>query len=141
MYQHEITSFFSNDVASTQAASLGADQKSQLHYLRTTNPLNPENLATYPTRIKSNRSNPYVAPLQYSNLPIKVFGTYACTNNPIPPMAPDTDQVLPQELIDLINRFAYNNGNVTAPPCTAQAPLGQKVGQNGVYPHINEQSP
>jgi phospholipid/cholesterol/gamma-HCH transport system substrate-binding protein len=41
MYKHEITSFFSNDVAATQAASTGADQKTQLHYLRTTNPLNP----------------------------------------------------------------------------------------------------
>jgi phospholipid/cholesterol/gamma-HCH transport system substrate-binding protein len=84
LYKHEITAFFANDVASTQASSLGSDQKTQLHYLRTTNPLNPENLAIYPKRIKSNRSNPYVAPLGYKTMPIKVFGKYLCTNNEVP---------------------------------------------------------
>ena len=139
LYKHEITAFFANDVAATQASSLGADQKTQLHYLRTTNPLNPENLAIYPKRISSNRSNPYVAPLGYQKFPIKVFGTYACTNNPVPPLAPDANQIIPQELVDLINRFAYNNGNVVSPPCAPQAPLGQQIGQSGVYPHVTEE--
>jgi ABC-type transporter Mla subunit MlaD len=136
MYKHEITSFFANDVAATQASSLGADQKTQLHYLRTTNPLNPENLATYQHRLSSNRSNPYVAPLGYQKFPIKVFGTYTCTNNPVPSLAPDANQVIPQSLVDLINQFAYAGGNVVSPPCTPQAPLGNLVGQSGVYPHI-----
>jgi phospholipid/cholesterol/gamma-HCH transport system substrate-binding protein len=136
MYKHEITSFFSNDVAATQASSLGADQKTQLHYLRTTNPLNPENLAIYPKRISSNRSNPYVAPLGYKTLPIKVFGTYTCTSNPVPPLAPDANQILPQSLVDLVNQFAYAGGNVTSPPCAEQAPLGNLIGQPGKYPHI-----
>jgi virulence factor Mce-like protein len=136
LYKHEITAFFGNVVASTQASSLGADQKTQLHYLRTTNPLNPENLAIYPKRISSNRSNPYVEPLGYKKLPIKVFGTYTCTNNAVPPLAPDANQIIPQSLVDLINRFAYSNGNVVSPPCTPQTPLGRKVGQPGVYPHI-----
>ena len=33
-----------------------------VHYLRTTNPLNPENLAVYPRRIGTNRPNAYAAP-------------------------------------------------------------------------------
>jgi phospholipid/cholesterol/gamma-HCH transport system substrate-binding protein len=139
LYKHEITSFFSNDVAATQASSLGADQKTQIHYLRTTNPLNPENLATYPKRISSNRSNPYVGPLGYKTLPIKVFGTYTCTNNPVPPLAPDAATLIPQSLVDLVNQFAYNNGNVVSPPCDPQTPLGQQIAQSGVYPHVTEE--
>jgi|tagenome__1003787_1003787.scaffolds.fasta_scaffold20837436_1 phospholipid/cholesterol/gamma-HCH transport system substrate-binding protein len=141
LYKHEITAFFANDVASTQASSLGSDQKTQLHYLRTTNPLNPENLAIYPKRIKSNRSNPYVAPLGYKTLPIKVFGKYLCTNNEVPTI-PSTavGDLLPQSLFDLINRFAYAGAgsNVPAPPCEEQAPLGNLIGQSGKYPHVTE---
>jgi phospholipid/cholesterol/gamma-HCH transport system substrate-binding protein len=140
LYKHEITAFFANDVASTQASSLGADQKTQLHYLRTTNPLNPENLAIYPTRISSNRSNPYPQPLLYSHMPLKVFGKYLCTNNPIPTIPESAvGDLLPQELFDLINRFAYNNGNVASPPCDEQPRLGNNVGQTGkYYPHVTE---
>jgi phospholipid/cholesterol/gamma-HCH transport system substrate-binding protein len=144
LYKHEITAFFSNDVASTQASSLGSDQKTQLHYLRTTNPLNPENLAIYPHRIASNRSNPYVAPLGYKTLPIKVFGKYLCTTNPVPTIAPSVvGDLLPQSLLDLIDRFAYAGAgsNIPAPPCDEQAPLGNLVGQAGKYPHITQEAP
>jgi virulence factor Mce-like protein len=144
LYKHEITAFFANDVASTQASSLGADQKTQLHYLRTTNPLNPENLAIYPHRIASNRSNPYVAPLGYQTLPIKVFGKYLCTTNPVPTILPSAvGDLLPQSLLDLINRFAYAGvgSNIPAPPCDEQPPLGNLIGQSGKYPHIEQLAP
>ena len=140
LYKHEITAFLGNVVASTQASQLGADGKSQLHYLRTTNPFNPENLAVYPHRIASNRSNPYVAPLGYSKMPLKVFGKYLCTTNPVPTLAPEANTILPQSLVDLINRFAYGNAgsNIPAPPCDEQAPLGNLIGQPGRYPHVAE---
>jgi virulence factor Mce-like protein len=141
LYKHEITQFFANDVAATQATQLGADQKTQIHYLRTTNPLNPENLAIYPHRIASNRSNPYVAPLGYQHLPLKVFGTYTCTTNPVPTIVPTSvGSLLPQGLFDLVNQFAYQNvgPNIPAPPCVEQAPLGNLIGQSGKYPHVNE---
>jgi phospholipid/cholesterol/gamma-HCH transport system substrate-binding protein len=144
MYKHEITAFFSNDVAATQAASTGADNKTQLHYLRTTNPLNPENLAIYPHRLASNRSNPYTRPLMYKDLPIKVFGKYACTTNPVPTIAPDAvGDLLSQGLKDLIDRFAYAGAgaNIPAPPCDEQEPLGNLVGQTGKYPHITAEAP
>ena len=139
LYKHEITAFLGNDVAATQASSLGADQKTQLNYLRTTNPLNPENLAIYPKRIASNRSNPYTEPLLYKNMPLKVFGKYLCTTNPVPTIAPDAvGALLPQSLKDLIDRFAYAGAgrNVPAPPCEEQAPLGRLIGQPFMYPHI-----
>jgi ABC-type transporter Mla subunit MlaD len=143
-YKHEITAFFSNDVAATQASSLGSDQKTQLHYLRTTNPLNPENLAIYPHRIASNRSNPYPAPLLHQTLPIKVFGKYLCTTNPVPTIAPTVvGDLLPQSLKDLIDRFAYAGAgsNIPAPPCDEQPPLGNLIGQSGKYPHITLEAP
>ena len=39
-----------------------------MHYLRTTNPVNPENLAVYPVRIGTNRPNPYTFPDAFKKL-------------------------------------------------------------------------
>jgi phospholipid/cholesterol/gamma-HCH transport system substrate-binding protein len=147
LYKHEITAFFANDVASTQASSTGSDNKTQLHYLRTTNPLNPENLAVYPTRLSSNRSNPYLAPLGYNTLATKghlqVFGSYLCTNNPVPSLAPASPLgALTQPVIDLVNQFAFAGGSVSSPPCDPQEPLGRTtLGQSGLYPHVEAASP
>jgi phospholipid/cholesterol/gamma-HCH transport system substrate-binding protein len=157
LYKHEIASFFSLDAASTQAAQNSAGSNQPVHYLRTANPLNPENLGAYPTRLSTNRSNPYVAPLGYRNHPLKVFGTYLCTSNPVPALQPPGTQppgtipslplppgvtqpvesLLPPELRDLVQQFALTN--VVAPPCEEQAPLGQQIGQGGKYPHVLEQ--
>jgi phospholipid/cholesterol/gamma-HCH transport system substrate-binding protein len=138
LYKHEITAFFANDVASTQATSASADQKTQLHYLRTTNPLNPENLAIYPHRISTNRSNPYVEPLGYLKLKdgMEVFGKYLCTTNPVANLSPTAGSLLPQATVDLVEQFAFKGGTVPAPPCKAQAPLGGLIHQTGMYPHV-----
>jgi virulence factor Mce-like protein len=66
--KRELTSFFANSSAATQAR----DPASQLHYLRTTNPLNPENLAVYPNRLPTNRPNPYTLPGTFDQLPTGV---------------------------------------------------------------------
>ena len=63
-YKGELTAFFANTASATQALDPGT----RLHYLRTTNPLNPENLAAYPRRIGSNRPNPYQLPGGYRKL-------------------------------------------------------------------------
>ena len=47
--------FLANTPAATQASDSGG------HYLRTTNPLNAENLAVYPRRVGTNRPNPSAA--------------------------------------------------------------------------------
>ena len=57
LYKPELTAFLANTPAATQAKDT-----SGIHYLRTVNPLNPENLAVYPRRIGSNRTNPYTKP-------------------------------------------------------------------------------
>jgi phospholipid/cholesterol/gamma-HCH transport system substrate-binding protein len=63
-YKGELNAFFANTAAATQAFDPGT----RLHYLRTTNPFNPENLAAYPRRIGSNRPNPYQLPGGYKRL-------------------------------------------------------------------------
>jgi phospholipid/cholesterol/gamma-HCH transport system substrate-binding protein len=163
LYKREITQFFSNDVASTQATDRPAAASAPVHYLRTSNPLNPENLAAYPHRISTNRSNPYSQPGLYAHYPLKVFGSYLCTNNPVPPLAPPGTSVtippipgipslpgvpqppplpqpnevpLPDQLRDLINQFAYTATGPVAPPCDPQEPLGHLVGQDQLYPHV-----
>ena len=65
-YPKELTAFFANTVASTQAVTgSGPDA---VHYLRTTNPANAENLAVYPRRIGTNRPNPYEFPGAFAAL-------------------------------------------------------------------------
>ena len=62
-YRNEIRAFFSNSPSATQARTPDG-----VHYLRTTNPQNPENFAAYPRRIGSNRPNPYMKPRGWDNL-------------------------------------------------------------------------
>ena len=140
-YKSEITAFFANDVAATQATErpLGGDQP--VHYLRTTNPVNPENLAAWPYRLATNRSNPYTEPRGYAKLKsgLEVFDEYYCTENAVAPVSPLAGTLLPEELLQQIQDFIYGglaNGNV-APNCKEQAPLGPRLtGTPGVYPHV-----
>jgi virulence factor Mce-like protein len=160
LYKKEIAAFFSLDVAATNAVDRPPGSNGPVHYLRTANPINPENLAAYPHRLSTNRPNPYVEPGGSLAKPGKVFGTYACGTAAIPPLAPpgtpprdpiplpgipalpvDPNSVVDQlddHLRDLINTYAYANGNPVAPPCVEQSPLGNLVGQSGKYPHILE---
>jgi phospholipid/cholesterol/gamma-HCH transport system substrate-binding protein len=153
LYKREIAAFFALDAASTQSVDRPVGGDSVVHYLRTANPLNPENLAVYPKRVKTNRSNPYVAPGGYARYPIKVFGTYLCTNNEIPtlvnpalplppglpPLPPNVNDLLPPELFNGVNQFALNNP--AAPPCIEQPPNGRLVGQSGKYAQVKAAPP
>jgi phospholipid/cholesterol/gamma-HCH transport system substrate-binding protein len=150
LYKHEAASFFALDTAATQATAAvcdkpvqrctAADNAKQVHYLRTTNPVNPEALAAYPKRIQSNRNNPYFQPLGFLDLGrggLKVFGNYLCTSNPDPTVLPGNG--LADETFNLINQFIYGGqppGSVVAVPCREQSPLGNLIGQTGRYPHV-----
>ena len=65
-YKNELTAFFANAVGATQATT--PEGSARVHYLRTTNPANPENLAVYPRRIGTNRPNPYEFPDAFKKL-------------------------------------------------------------------------
>jgi len=165
LYKRELTAFFANTVASTQAKTPG----NQVHYLRTTNPLNAENLAVYPRRLGTNRPNAYARAGESDNISrnLEVFEDRHCgagvpniTNLasaapvPVPTAVPDlpiptvvptpplpTEQL--QDLVsdDLLNRitqYAFNNtpgGAVPAPACKKQPPFNY-AGLTSQYPHV-----
>src|SRR5262249_31918293 len=64
-YRREIAAFFANAAATTEATSQNISQTKLLHYLRISNPVNPETLTGYQRRLDSNRGNPYMAPGGY----------------------------------------------------------------------------
>jgi phospholipid/cholesterol/gamma-HCH transport system substrate-binding protein len=142
LYKREIAAFLANDSAATQAHGSGFSSSAQLHYLRVMNPLNPEIMTGYQSRLGTNRYNPYTEPGAYDRLgqgqPLPVFGNYLCTSNPTP-TPPPANENLSQRLSDEIKKFVYGIGtdNVgRAPPCVEQAPLGRLVGQPGRYPRV-----
>jgi phospholipid/cholesterol/gamma-HCH transport system substrate-binding protein len=163
LYKRELTAFFSNTVASTQAKDPG----SSLHYLRTVNPLNLENLAVHPRRLGTNRTNAYAKPGQFDHFMdgLLSYETRHCnravpltiTNQPptLPPSTPVpildpllntitpaiTQQIqalVPQSLIDNLNRFVLSkvtaNGGA-APRCRYQGDYNFS-GETTQYPHV-----
>jgi virulence factor Mce-like protein len=125
LYRSELAAFFANSAAATQGSSPVAGTNEPVHYLRTSNPLNPENLAQYPKRVPSNRTNPYAFPLDSLNLKdgLPSFETRHCSGQSLagPQLGPPVDGLLTSVLRDQILKFAMNDGNVTSPPCKQQA--------------------
>ncbi|NLT06438.1 MAG: MCE family protein [Solirubrobacterales bacterium] len=142
LYRREIAAFLALDAAATQATDIPPGATRPLHYLRTTNPLNPENLAAYPRRLPSNRSNPYSEPGAYDQLAtgLPVFGRYLCeAAGPASFLGP-VGGLLTPELAALLEQFAFagveSGAAVPAPACREQRPLGRLVGQSGRYPDL-----
>jgi len=144
IYKREISAFFANSTAATNATDPSAAAPRPLSYLRTTNPLNPEVLAGYDERISTNRSNPYTEPGGYSQLArgLPLFGNYLCppAGAPTPRLAA-TDPNLDATLRAQIQQFVFTPTGPTAPPCREQAPLGRLVGQSGRYPQLRPIAP
>src|SRR5215212_2925888 len=150
LYKRELASFFANTVAATQATTVS--NRGPLHYLRTANPFNPENLAVYPRRLPTNRPNPYTLPGHcnrggvptISNTPQPVTAPTLPELSlplPIPTPAPDTDVVdglfsLPDEVVSNVAKFAFPGGAQTpAPPCRQQGKFDIS-GEQTQYPHV-----
>jgi hypothetical protein len=142
LYRREIAGFLANDSAATQAIGNSFSGATQLHYLRVMNPLNPEIMTGYQSRLGTSRYNPYTEPGAYDRLaqgqPLPVFGSYLCTSNPTP-VPPEPNENLTQRLSDEIKRYVFGIGTENegrAPACIEQAPLGRLVGQPGRYPRV-----
>lgn len=145
-YKPELTAFFANIVAATQARGLVGPKL--VHYLRTTSPLNLESLAPYPTRVGDNRSNPYPKPgasnLLASGLP--VFENRNC-GRPLPTLSSatpsDKTPATAQALLANVALYAYPQpapGQPSAPPCLLQGPFSFE-GNVTQYPHVTAVSP
>jgi phospholipid/cholesterol/gamma-HCH transport system substrate-binding protein len=143
-YKRELTAFFANTVASTQAVDYPPGAKGPLHYLRTTNPVNLENLAVYPRRLRTNRPLPYALPGAFDKLgkpSLDVFENRQCGGAGL--ATPNQIATSSAALNTLLNNafFAIDpaSGAVPAPPCRLQKPVGPatKTG-SGDYPQIRQ---
>jgi phospholipid/cholesterol/gamma-HCH transport system substrate-binding protein len=133
-YRREIAGFFANSTATTQAVQQNIAGTKVLHYLRISNPVNPDVLTAYQRRLSSNRANPYLEPGGYMKLlnGIPVFGGYLCTSNPQPTIGP----TIPANLATVL-RNVYFTSSPGGPPCKAQAPLGTATtGQDQAFPQL-----
>jgi phospholipid/cholesterol/gamma-HCH transport system substrate-binding protein len=163
LYKRELTAFFANTVATTQAKDPGT----RLHYLRVTNPINLENLAVYPRRLGTNRTNPYAKPDNFDHYRDGLFSyeTRHCNravpititnqpptappSTPVPVSNPLIDQLTPQieqqlrqlvpdSLINRLNTFVLDkitaNGG-GAPKCRWQGKFNYG-GETTQYPHV-----
>jgi phospholipid/cholesterol/gamma-HCH transport system substrate-binding protein len=142
-YRREIAAFFANSTATTQGTLAGA-YGGNLHYVRISNPINPEALTTYPARPDSNRSNAYMAPGGYDQLRqgLSVFGSYLCTSHPLPTSDSSLSQTTTSvggtvlTLAQLVAQYYYTP-TPGGPPCKAQSSLGlQTTGQNQSFPQL-----
>ncbi len=141
-YKQELTSFFANVVAATQATTAVGDKR--VHYLRTTNPLNPEVLAAYPRRIGSNRPNAYALPRLFDKLPggnVPVFENRQCGRGaPVisQEVTPVLETLFPTSLLNNLNTFALpvtSAGQTPAPSCNLQEKFTFQ-GRTGQYPRV-----
>jgi phospholipid/cholesterol/gamma-HCH transport system substrate-binding protein len=133
-YRREIAAFFANSAVTTQATSQNIAATKLLHYLRISNPVNPETLTSYQHRLVSNRGNPYMLPGGYAQLlqGLSVFTSDLCTSNPQPTIGP----TIPDKLVAFLEG-AYYTTTPGGPPCKAQAPLGgATTGQNQTFPEL-----
>ncbi len=136
-YRHEVAAFFGNGTAATQATGANLAQTTVLHYLRIANPINPEVLAPYQSRLESNRGNPYMAPGGYNQLTsgLSVFTGNLCTSHAQPTIGPS----IPADLATVL-QSAYYTVNPGGPPCKAQPPLGtllpSNLRQSQSFPHL-----
>ncbi len=141
-YNSELTSFFANIAAATQATATFKD--GSLNYLRTTTPLNPMSLGPLPRRHKSNRANAYMYPRALTNLAsgLPSLETRHCANGLAPDLAavgtvPDTAWYT-EQIRTRLRKYALgdNPANVPAPACTQQAPVTIN-GRTSLYPQLS----
>jgi hypothetical protein len=143
-YRRELAGFFANSAAATQGR--GTASHGVLHYLRISNPIGPEVLMPYQKRPETNRTNPYLEPGGYMQLikGLPVFGSYLCTDNPLPSVSPSLDSSTSTTSVagtvltigQLVRQY-YLTADPSGPPCRAQAPLGKTTtGRNQVFPSL-----
>jgi phospholipid/cholesterol/gamma-HCH transport system substrate-binding protein len=99
LYKRELTAFFANTVAATQATTVSS--RGPLHYLRTQNPFNPENLAVYPKRLPSNRPNPYALPNHFDMIRtgLPSYETRHCGRESGPSIVNAPQQIVPPDAL------------------------------------------
>lgn len=128
-YRDDVRAFIANTAAATEGNERLAGSSQRLfQFTVTPAPLSPESLAAYPSRVGSNRPNPYPFPQAFLKLAqgLGVYENRQC-GRPDPVLSDDPgilNQLAPdgQVLLDTIRATAFPgpNNTVPAPACTKQ---------------------
>ncbi len=151
-YKHELTGFLGNIAASLNKGYSAAEADNTfVKVLRTTSPLNPPSVATFPQRLNMERANPYFKPNTYTQLKngLKSFQNLPCSAGINARLDPDTPndpafynrfqgtvverKTQAQSLFDRIKLLAFSDNLNTAdtlhPPCKKQGDF-RSIGAN-----------
>jgi hypothetical protein len=128
--KREVTAFFANVTAASQIRDM---TPYGLHFLRTSQTLNPEAATYYPRPIGMTRLNPYMAPGTMTRIPtgLPVLDKNICGyQNPLPPATFGS-----ANLSELFTTFGFRTEgrDVAAPACTEQGPY---PGTSATYPQL-----
>ncbi len=162
-YKHEITAFLGNAAAATNNEQpISATGEASAKLLRTTSPFNPQTLASFSSRLRPDRANPYFKPLGYNKVKsgLEAFANTPCAgiNATLPPasqVASDpnfSSRVVgqpvggdPLDFFNRVKRYAFadsnNTNNVPAPECRRQGKF-QSIGEFPEftnYLHVRQQ--
>jgi ABC-type transporter Mla subunit MlaD len=143
-YVPELQAFFANLTAASQAQAGNSDVMNgkgpRQHLLTTMAVLSPESLATYPSRIGTDRGNAYPLPGAYHSLAsgLPVFSSSNCANS-APSVSGPPNETATEEVIQQIQEFKVANkpgapNGVAAPPCLQQGPFTFN-GHTSQFPH------
>jgi virulence factor Mce-like protein len=142
-YVPEVQAFFANLAAASQASAGNADtggRGPKQHLLTAMSVLSPESLATYPSRIGTDRGNAYPLPGTYHSLAsgLPVFSSSNCANS-APSVTGPPNETISEETIQQLQGFKVANkpgapNEVAAPPCLQQGPFTFN-GHTSQFPH------
>jgi hypothetical protein len=116
------------------------------HHLRTSAVFGPQFLAAFDNRLSTDRSNPYLAPLGYLDLPggLDSFETRHCATGDQALLNDGDAGAFPGDLYDRLKLYAFggqnDSDNIPTPPCTQQ-PDFDSIGENSEqtqYLHVRE---
>ena len=140
IHRRDLLSFVLNATAVTQASALSGD--TPIHFLRGMPGTSPETLAAYPHRISSNRSNPYQGPDDFALPQRQRYPTYDTANcdKTGPPQLGEPDDQIDADMMALIYRYAFNDGNLTSPLCISRSPV-TRGGATTAFPQIRRDPP
>jgi virulence factor Mce-like protein len=144
-YVPELQAFFANLTAASQAAAGNSNVNNgktpKQHMLTTMAVLSPESLATYASRIGTDRANAYPLPGTYHSLAggLPVFSSSNCANS-APSVSGPPNEVISEEIINQIQVFKVANkpgspNEVAAPACLQQGPFSFN-GHSSQFPHV-----
>jgi phospholipid/cholesterol/gamma-HCH transport system substrate-binding protein len=159
IYKNEVTSVIANVASASNAVHLSAAGE-QIHFLRAMGPFGPESLATFPSRLTSNRNSAYSRPRSARRLArgLLNFQTQQCysgitaTIDNNAPQESDFNQRVggdvkkAEDFFARLKHYAYgdqeSSATIPAPGCSPQAPLEPIYGTGPatLYQHAFEQS-